>query len=183
MPEMVNKNMEIPTLSEKERQKMNCEMFVGNNYVVVSFIMQKLGPRGVKEYHEWLASAFRDVETDAFWSEFKHNPMGFAMTQATSHKKLYGSDVDVVPNTDGSVTLDIKECGLKKADVGCEKEGGPIKKAEQCDGCITDLKLITERLEMKLRAEFADEGCKMTIRERTAHTQMNRVYSSLGAVR
>lgn len=34
----------------------------------------------------------------------KDDPMGFAMTQEITCKNVFGSDVDVVPNEDGSVT-------------------------------------------------------------------------------
>jgi len=44
--------MEIPTLSEKERQRMNSGMLVGNNYCTIGFVTQKLGPEGVKEYDD-----------------------------------------------------------------------------------------------------------------------------------
>jgi hypothetical protein len=38
--------MEIPTLPEKERQKMFTQIWVGQMYGVIGFIIEKLGPQG-----------------------------------------------------------------------------------------------------------------------------------------
>ena len=134
--------MEIPTLSEKERQRMNSEMLVGNDACVIGFDMQKLGPQGVKEYNEWVAN----LSASAFREMGKDDPMGFAMLQAISWENQFGSDVDVVSITDGSVILNIKDCAFKKAAVECEKDGGPIKKDQQCNNCINLLGLIAKKL-------------------------------------
>jgi hypothetical protein len=80
--------MKIPTLSEKERQKIICEIFAANNYLI-EFTKQKLGPQGVKEYHEWMTQSVEGLRAMS-WD----GPLGFAMAQVTSHKNLYGSDVE-----------------------------------------------------------------------------------------
>jgi hypothetical protein len=154
--------MEIPNLSEKERQRMNCEMFVGNNYSVIGFIMQKLGPKGLKEYTDQTTKKV----AQQFKAMGKDDPMGFAMVQAISCKNLWGSDVDVIPNKDGSVTLDIKECANLRTALEFAKKGAPITKERHCDGCISGyFRPVSEKLGIKMEVEFTDKGCKMTFKK------------------
>ena len=44
--------MEIPTLPKKERQKMFTQMWVGQMYGAIGFIMEKQGPQGWEEYNQ-----------------------------------------------------------------------------------------------------------------------------------
>lgn len=98
--------MEIPTLPEKERQKMFTQMWVGQIYGAIGFIMEKLGPQALEEYNEQGAKQ----SAEQLKAMGKDDPMGFAMAQAVCGKNVFGSDVDVVPNEDGSVVLDIRKC-------------------------------------------------------------------------
>jgi hypothetical protein len=101
--------MEIPTLPEKERQRMFTQIWVGQMYGVISFIIEKLGPQALEEYNERGAKQ----SAEQFKAMGKDDPMGFAIAQAVSYKNVFGSDVDVVPNEDESVTLDIKDSPLQ----------------------------------------------------------------------
>ena len=47
--------MEIPTLPEKERQKMFPQMWVGQMHGAIGFIMEKQGPQGWEEYNQRVA--------------------------------------------------------------------------------------------------------------------------------
>jgi len=154
--------MEIPTLSEKEKQKMNCEIFVGNRYSEIGFIMQKWGPQILQEYTDYTATQ----AAEQFKAMGKDDSMGFAMAQAVSCKNLFGSEVDVIPNSDGSVTLDIKECANLKTALDFAKRGAPITKEQHCDGCIGGyFRPVSEKLGLKLEVEFTDKGCRQTYRK------------------
>ena len=151
--------MEIPSLTEEEKQWMSCEMFVGNNYNVIGFIMQKLGPSGLQEY---TAQTTKQAAAQ-FKAMGKDTPMEFVMTQAISCKNLWGSNVDVIPGNDGTVTLELKECANLRTALDFARKGAPITKEQHCSGCISGyFRPVSEELGLKLKVEFTDKGCMMT---------------------
>ena len=154
--------MEIPTLPKKERQKMFTQMWVGQMYGAIGFIMEKQGPQGWEEYNQRAAKQ----SAEQFKAMGKDDSMGFAMTQAITCKNVFGSNVDVVPNEDGSVTLEIKECNNLKVALEFAEKRASITKNQHCGGCINGyFKPVAKNLRVNLAAEFTDKGCKMTIRK------------------
>ena len=96
----------------------------------------------------------------------KDDSMGFAMTQVITCKNVFGSNVDVVPNEDGSVTLEIKECNNLKVALEFAEKRASITKNQHCGGCKNGyFKPVAKNLRVNLAAEFTDKGCKMTIRK------------------
>jgi len=154
--------MEIPTLPEEERQRIFTQMWVGQMYGAIGFIMQKLGPQALEEYNEGVAKQSAEQFKAMGWD----NPMGFAMAQAVTCKNVFGSEVEVLPSEDGSVTLDIKRCANLEAALEFAQKGGPITREQHCGGCINGyFKPVAEKLGLRLQAGFTDKGCKMTIRK------------------
>ena len=154
--------MEIPTLPEKERQKMFTQMWVGQMYGAISFIMEKIGPQALEEYNE--QGAKRAAEQ--FKAMGKDDPMSFAMAQAITCKNIFGSDVEVVQKEDGSVVLDIKKCTNLETALELAEKGAPITKEQHCGGCINGyFKKVAENLGLQLEVEFTEKGCKMSIRK------------------
>lgn len=154
--------MEIPTLSDEERQNMFTQMWVGQMYGAIGFIMQKLGPQALNEYNEQGARQ----SAEQFKAVGKEDPLGFALAQAVTCKNVFGSDVDVIPNKDEGITLDIKECANLKTALEFAEKGAPITKEQHCGGCINGyFRPVAEKLGLNLKAEFTDNGCKMTIRK------------------
>jgi hypothetical protein len=92
------------------------------------------------------------------------DPMGFVMSNAVVNKNIFGSDVDVIVNNDGSVTMDIKECSNLKVALEFAAKGVPVTKEDYCDGCMNGyFKLVAENLGLKFSGEFMEKGCKMTV--------------------
>ncbi len=75
--------MEIPDLLEKERQEMFTQMWVGQMYGAISFIMEKIGPQALDEYNEQVAKR----AAEQFRAMGKDDPMSFAMAQAITCKQ------------------------------------------------------------------------------------------------
>ena len=93
------------------------------------------------------------------------SPVDFAISQAVYCANIFGSDVDVVPEADGSATLDIKECANLRTALEFAEMGMPITKEQFCGGCINGyFKRVAKRLGLKLTAEFTEIGCRMGIK-------------------
>ena len=93
------------------------------------------------------------------------SPADFAISQAIYCANIFGSDVDVIPKADGTVTLDIKECANLKTALEFAEMGMLVTKEQFCGGCINGyFKRVAKRLGLKLTAEFTEIGCRMGIR-------------------
>lgn len=83
--------MEIPTLSEEEKQKIFMEMWLGAMMGPMGFIMRKLGPEAMEEANaESAASCAADLK-----GRDVDDPLKFAMSYAVINKNIFGSDVAV----------------------------------------------------------------------------------------
>jgi len=153
--------LEIPTIPEHEKKKIFTRMWVGQLTIATGFIMQKLGNEALEEYNDLIA----DQSAAQLRAMGVESPMDFAISQAVYCANIFGSDVNVVPEADGSVTLAIKECANLRTALEFAEMGMPITKEQFCGGCINGyFRSVAKRLELKLTAEFTEIGCRMSIR-------------------
>lgn len=151
--------MEIPTLSEEEKQKIFMEMWLGAMMGPMGFIMRKLGPEALEELNEEAAKGCAvDMQERGV-----DDPLKFAMNYAVINKNIFGSDVEVTGNPEKAV-LDMKRCSNLEAALEFGEKGMPITKEQHCFGCINGyFKRVAENLGFTLDVEFTDKGCTMTI--------------------
>ena len=153
--------MEIPTIPEHEKEKIFTRMWVGQLTSATGFIVQKLGTDALEEYTDLIA----DQSVAQLRAMGVKSPVDFAISQAVYCANIFGSDVDVVPEADGSATLDIKECANLRTALEFAEMGMPITKEQFCGGCINGyFKRVAKRLGLKLTAEFTEIGCRMSIK-------------------
>lgn len=151
--------MEIPTLSEKERQKMFTEMWLGSMMGHMGFILQKLGPGAIEELNNEAAkNCAMDLKVRGV-----NDPLKFAMDYGVVSKNIFGSDVLVEGDPEKAV-LDVKRCSNLEAALRFAEKGMPITKEQHCSGCINGyLKRVAENLGFNMDTEFREKGCKITI--------------------
>ncbi len=151
--------MEIPTLSEEEKQKLFMEMWLGAMMGPMGFIMRKLGPEALEELSdeagEHCAADMKERGVD--------DPLKFAMNYAVVNKNIFGSDVEVAGNPEKAV-LNMKRCHNLEAALEFGEKGIPITKEQHCSGCIDGyFKRVAKNLGFTLDVAFTDKGCTMTI--------------------
>jgi hypothetical protein len=151
--------MEIPTLSEEEKQKLFMEMWFGAMMGPMGFIMRKLGPDALEELNDESAKGCAsDMKARGV-----DDPLKFAMSYAVINKNIFGSDV-AVAGTPEKAILDMTRCSNLEAALQFAEKGMPITKEQHCSGCINGyFRRVAENLGFTLDVEFADKGCKMTI--------------------
>jgi hypothetical protein len=151
--------MEIPALSEEEKQKIFMEMWLGAMMGPMGFIMRKLGPEALEELNEesakGCAADLKERGVD--------DPLKFAMSYAVINKNIFGSDVEVTGDPEKAV-LDMTRCRNLEAALQFAEKGMPITKEQHCFGCINGyFKRVAENLGFSFDVEFADNGCTMTV--------------------
>ena len=151
--------MEIPTLSEEEKQKIFTEMWLGTMMESIGFIMRKLGPEAMEELNNETAThCAADIKARGV-----DDPLKFAMDYAIVNKNIFGSDVEVSGNSERAI-LDVKRCSNLDAALGFAKKGMPITKEQHCGGCINGyFKRVAENLGFNMDVEITNKGCKMII--------------------
>jgi hypothetical protein len=151
--------MEIPTLSEEEKQKLFMEMWFGAMMGPMEFIMRKLGPEALEELNdESAASCAADLKARGV-----DDPLQFAMSYAVINKNVFGSDVEVTGNPE-KATLAMKRCSNLEAALQFAEKGVPLTKEQHCSGCINGyFKRVAENLGFAFDVEFTDKGCRMTM--------------------
>jgi hypothetical protein len=150
--------MEIPSLSEEEKQKLFMEMWLSAMMGPMGFIMRKLGPEALDELNEeagkHCAADMKERGVD--------DALKFAMNYGVVNKNIFGSDVEV-EGTPEKAILDMKRCNNLEAALRFAEKGMPITKEQHCYGCINGyFKRVAENLGFKLDVEFTDKGCRMT---------------------
>ncbi len=111
--------MEMPTIPEPDNKKIFTQMWVGQLTSATGFIMQKLGTDALEEYNDLIA----DQSAAQLRAMGVESPVDFAISQAVCCANIFGSDVDVIPEADGSATLDIKECANLRTALEFAKTG------------------------------------------------------------
>lgn len=152
--------MEIPTLSEEEKQKIFMEMWFSAMMGPMGFIMRKLGPEALEELNgESAKGCAADLKERGI-----DDPLKFAMSYAVINKNIFGSDV-AVNGTPEKATLAMNRCRNLEAALQFAEKGMPITKEEQhCSGCINGyFKRVAANLGFAFDVEFTDTGCIMTI--------------------
>ncbi|MEA2075062.1 MAG: hypothetical protein U9O85_04950 [Euryarchaeota archaeon] len=151
--------MEIPTLSEEEKQKIFMEMWLGAMMGPMGFIMRKLGPEALEELNDEAAKGCAaDMKERGV-----DDPLKFAMNYGIVNKNVFGSDVEVTGNPEKAI-LDIKRCSNLAAALQLAEKGMPITKEQHCSGCINGyFRRVAKNLGFTLDVEFTDKGCTMTI--------------------
>jgi hypothetical protein len=111
--------------------------FESHLYIAGKFI-ERLGSDAVEEYQNEMVKLGVDMfKAREKSGEIHISPYGFAQIYGDCLHNMWGSDVDMQTNRDGSITLDVKECGNIRADLFLnEWEITKIDKKERCDGCI-----------------------------------------------
>lgn len=151
--------MEIPSLSEKEKQKLFTEMWLGSMMGPMGFIMRKLGPEALEELNEEVAKGC-SVEMKERGVD---DALKFAMEYGVINKNIFGSDVEVEGNPEKAI-LNVKRCSNLEVALRFAEKGMPVTKEQHCSGCINGyFKRVAKNLGFKLDVEFSDKGCKMTI--------------------
>jgi len=151
--------MEIPTLSEEDKQKIFMEMWLGAMMGPRGFIMRKLGPEALEELNDesakGCAADLKERGVD--------DPLKFAMNYAVVNKNIFGSDVAVEGPPEKAV-LDMKRCRNLEAALEFGEKGMPITKEQHCSGCIDGyFKRVARNLGFTLDVAFTDKGCTMTV--------------------
>ena len=151
--------MEIPNLSEVEKQEIFMGMWLGAMMVPMGFIMRKLGPDALEELNDesakGCAADLKERGVD--------DPLKFAMSYAVINKNVFGSDVEV-EGTPEKAILDMKRCRNLEAALEFAKKGMPLTKEQHCSGCIDGyFKRVAKNLGFSLDVEYTDKGCKMSI--------------------
>ncbi len=151
--------MEIPTLSEEEKQKIFMEMWFGAMMGPMGFIMRKLGPEAMDELNDESAkSCAADLKARGV-----DDPLQFAMSYAVINKNVFGSDVDVEGSPE-KATLAMKRCSNLEAALQFAERGMPLTKEQHCSGYINGyFKRVAENLGFAFDVEFTDKGCRMTM--------------------
>lgn len=150
----------VPVLSKEEIQKMICGFFVGSTQENIGFILQKLGPKGLEEYNDYVAKAgavgLRGRGVD--------NPLKFAMDCATFERNVLGCEVEVKGDERRAV-LDTRKCTTLETAMELKEKGAPfLSRREYCVACIDGyFKRVAKELVLKLSAKFTKSGCEMTI--------------------
>ncbi len=151
--------MEIPSLSEEEKQKLFMEMWLGAMMGSMGFIMRKLGPEAMEELNEEAAKhCAADLKGRGVGDALK-----FTMNYAVVNKNIFGSDVKVEGNPAKAI-LDMKRCRNLEAALRYSEKGMPMTKEQHCSGCINGyFKRVAENLGFNLDVEYTEKGCRMTI--------------------
>jgi len=151
--------MEIPNLSEEEKQKIFMGMWLGAMMGPMGFIMRKLGPEAMEELNaESAASCAADLKARGV-----DDPLQFAMSYAVINKNIFGSEV-AVEGTPEKAILDMKRCSNLEAALQFAEKGMPITKEQHCSGCINGyFRRVSENLGFTLDFESTDKGCTMTV--------------------
>jgi hypothetical protein len=151
--------MEIPTLSEEEKQKIVMEMWFGVMMGSRGFIMQKFGPDAMEELNEEAAKGCAaDMKERGVDDALK-----FAMNYGVVSKNIFGSDVEVEGVPEKAI-LNTKRCSNLAMALQFAEKGMPLTKEQYCSGCINGyFKRVAENLGLTLDVEYTDTGCKMTI--------------------
>lgn len=156
------KKFEVPVLSEREKHEMFTKIWVSHMYGAAVFITEKLGLQGLEEYNERRT----EQSVKQFKATEKNDPVAFAVAQAIKSKNVFGSNVEVLQNEDGSVTLNIKECARLKSALNLAKRGISLTRVQYCGLCINGYyKKVADKLGFYLDVKFTDKGCKMIIRK------------------
>ena len=151
--------MEIPSLSEEEKQMLFTEMWLGSMMGPMEFIMRKLGPEALEELNEEIAKGC-SVEMKERGVD---DALKFAMDCGVVNKNIFGSDVEVEGNPEKAI-LNVKRCSNLEVALRFAEKGMPVTKEQHCSGCINGyFKRVAKNLGFKLDVEFSDKGCKMTI--------------------
>jgi len=151
--------MEIPSLSEEEKQKLFTEMWLGSMMGPMGFIMRKLGLEALEELNEETARGC-SVEMTGRGVD---DALKFAMNYAVVNKNIFGSDVEVEGNLEKAI-LDVKRCSNQEVALQFAEKGMPMTKEQHCSGCINGyFKRVAANLGFTLDAEFSEKGCKITI--------------------
>lgn len=150
--------MEIPRLEEKETQKLAAQHWTGFLLGTISFIMQKLGPGGAKEFTvegaKNTAIALKAAGID--------NPKSFAISDATKWKNVYGSEISIKEEND-NVIINHEKCACLAVTLDLARKGRMVSKEQHCAGCVAYYKTLLENLDMKLEPELTGEGCVFKI--------------------
>ena len=151
--------MEIPTLSEEEKQKLFMDMWFGAMIRPMGFIRRKLGPEAMEELNdESAASCAADLKAQGV-----DDPLQFAMSYAVINKNVFGSNVEVTGNPE-KATLAMKRCSNLEVALQFAEKGMPLTKEQHCSGCINGyFKRVAENLGFTFDVEFTDTGCVMTM--------------------
>ena len=151
--------MEIPSLSEEEKQKLFTEMWLGSMMGPMGFIIRKLGPEALEELNEEMARGC-SVEMRGRGVD---DALKFAMNYGVVNKNIFGSDVEVEGDPEKAI-LDVKRCSNLEAALQFAEKGMPMTKEQHCSGCINGyFKRVAKNLGFTLDVAFGDKGCKMTI--------------------
>ena len=151
--------MEIPSLSEEEKQKLFTEMWLGLMMGPMGFIMRKLGPEALEELNEETAKGCAaDMKARGVDDALK-----FALNYGVVNKNVFGCDVEVEGDPEKAI-LDVKRCSNLEAALQFAEKGMPMTMEQHCSGCINGyFKRVAANLGFTLDVEFSDKGCKMTI--------------------
>ncbi|MDI6730692.1 MAG: hypothetical protein QMD06_04040 [Candidatus Altarchaeum sp.] len=151
--------MEIPTLSEEEKQKTFTEMWFGTMVGSMDFIMRKLGPEAMKKLNDettnWCAADMKARGVD--------NPLKFAVDYAVVNKNIFDGNVEISGNSERAI-LDVKRrSNLEVALKFAEKEM-LITKEHYCGGCVNGyFKRVAENLDFNIGVEFTKKRSNITI--------------------
>jgi len=151
--------MEIPNLSEVEKQKIFMGMWLGAMMGPMGFLMRKLGPDALEELNDesakGCAADLKERGVD--------DPLKFALSYAVINKNIFGSDVEVTGNPEKAI-LAMKRCSNLEAALEFGEKGMPITKEQHCSGCIDGyFKRVARNLGFTLDVAFTDNGCTMTV--------------------
>ena len=151
--------MEIPALSEEEKQKIVMEMWFGVMMGSRGFIMRKFGLDAMEELNEETAKGCAaDMKERGVDDALK-----FAMNYGVVSKNIFGSDVEVKGAPEKAI-LNTKRCSNLEMALQFAEKGMPLTKEQYCSGCINGyFKRVAENLGLTLDVEFSDTGCKMTM--------------------
>lgn len=151
--------MEIPSLSEEEKQKLFTEMWLGSMMGPIGFIMRKLGPEALEELNEEVARGC----SEEMKGRGVDDALKFAMDYGVVNKNIFGSDVEVEGNPEKAI-IDVKRCSNLEVALRFAEKGMPVTKEQHCSGCINGyFKRVAKNLGFTLDVEFSDKGCKITI--------------------
>ncbi len=152
--------MEVPILSEFERQKICCETFVGSRYMAAGFIMQKLGMEGLEEFNDFAAR----VAAEEMRGRGVNDALTFALDHATFCTNLWGSKAEVEMEEGGKAVLNIVECMNLKVALELAKKGLQTNREMHCGSCINGyFRKVAENLGLKIEANLTAKGCRIEV--------------------
>ncbi len=153
--------VEVPVLSESERQRICCETFVGSRYMTAGFMMQKLGAKGLEEFNSFAAR----VAAEEMRERGVSNAMSFALDHATFCSNLWGSRAEVDVEEGGrKAVLNIVECMKLKVALELAKKGLQTNREMHCSNCINGyFRKVAENLGLKIEANLTAKGCRIEV--------------------